>query len=70
MRLNRLNRTCKEVTHLVLEQQERRLSRLDRVAIRIHLLICAACPVFARQVKLMQEATRSWRAYRDQGLGD
>ena len=58
-------RTCREVTHLVLEGEERRLAWTDRVAIRMHLMICDACPRFLRQVAFMREAMGRWRGYRD-----
>ena len=62
-----LNRNCREVTALVLARQERELGLVERLAVRLHLVICQACPRFARQVALMQEAMPRWRAYRDSG---
>ena len=60
-----LNRNCREVTALVLAQHERRLGLVERLAVRIHLAICVACPRFARQFELMRAALPRWRAYRD-----
>jgi hypothetical protein len=60
-----LNRNCREVTALVLARQERELGLVERLAVRLHLVICKACPRFARQVTLMQQAMPRWRAYRD-----
>lgn len=59
-----LRRTCREVTRLVLEGQDRRLGWRDRAAIRLHLVVCKACPRFVRQVELMGGALDRWRAYR------
>jgi len=60
-----LNRNCREVTALVLARQERELGLVERLAVRLHMVICKACPRFARQAALMQEAMPRWRAYRD-----
>jgi nitrogen-specific signal transduction histidine kinase len=59
------NRTCKEVTRLILEGEDRRLSLLDRLAISLHMRICATCPRFLRQAGLMRQALGRWRRYRD-----
>lgn len=56
---------CREVTALVLQGEERRLSGAERLRLRWHLLICRACPRFVRQVALMRRAMGPWRAYRD-----
>lgn len=52
--------TCKEVTQLVLEKYERRLSWRERLGIRIHYLICSACTRFARQMEFLRKATRRY----------
>ena len=60
-----LRRTCKEVTRLVLQAQDRQLPLIDRVAVRLHMVICDACPKFLAQVGLMRKAMDQWRHYRD-----
>jgi len=62
-----LFRNCREVTELVLAGEDRRLGLVERLAVRAHLRICAACPKFVRQVELMHQALPRWRAYRDGG---
>lgn len=54
-------RSCRDVTRLVLEGEDRQLNLGERLAVRVHMLACAACPRFERQVRLMREATRRWR---------
>ena len=61
----KLRLNCREVTRLTLEGEDRRLGLVDRIGIRLHLMICDACPRFARQVKLMRQALGRWRQYRD-----
>lgn len=56
-------RTCKEVTALVIAREDRVLSWRDRLALRLHLAICAACPAFERQVFTMRNAMKQWRNY-------
>ena len=56
-------RTCKEVTALVIAREDRALPLADRLALRLHMGICAACPKFERQVLSMRNAMRQWRAY-------
>jgi len=60
-----LRRTCKDVTRLVLQAQDRQLPFVDRVAVRVHMVICDACPKFLAQVGLMRKAMDQWRHYRD-----
>ena len=64
---NFLFRNCREVTRLVLAGEDRRLGWVERVAVRLHMQVCAACPKFSRQVALMRQAMPRWRAYRDGG---
>ena len=60
-----LNRNCREVTALVLARQDRALGLTERLAVRVHMLVCKGCPSFERQVALMQQALPRWRRYRD-----
>jgi hypothetical protein len=56
-------KTCKEVTALVIAREDRALLWQDRLALRLHMAICAACPTFERQVLTMQNAMKQWRNY-------
>jgi hypothetical protein len=56
-----LRRTCKEAAALLVAREDRPLSLPDRVALRLHLAACEACPRFARQLQLMREAFGRWR---------
>ncbi len=60
--------TCKEVTQLVLEKHERRLSWRERLGIRIHYLICDACARFGQQMQFLRKAARRY-AERHQAEG-
>jgi len=59
------HRTCKEVSALVIAREDRVLPWHDRLALRLHMVICAACPTFERQVLTMRNAMKAWRNYED-----
>ncbi len=40
---------------------DRGLTLLERVALRLHLSICDACPKVIRQLDLMRSSVRRWR---------
>jgi hypothetical protein len=63
----KLHINCREATALVLQGEDRQLSWGERLALRVHLAICRACPRFVRQVALMRSAMGPWRAYRTHG---
>lgn len=58
-----IRRTCKEVAALLIAREDRVLPWLDRVRLRLHLAICAACPGFESQVLTMRNAMKQWRNY-------
>jgi hypothetical protein len=61
----KLMRTCRDVTRLVLESQDRPLRPLEAVSLRLHWLICDGCRRFRDQQKLMRVALDRWRGYRE-----
>lgn len=56
-------RTCKEVTALLIAREDRLLPWRDRLALRMHMAVCVACPIFERQVLAMRNALQQWRNY-------
>ncbi len=60
-----LRRTCKEVTALVIAREDRALPLPERLALRLHMAMCQACPTFERQVLTMRNAMQQWRGYRE-----
>lgn len=59
----KLRRNCKEVTRLVLQAEEQALPWHERLAVRLHMVVCKACPRFVDQVALMRKASERWRRY-------
>ena len=60
-----LRRTCKEVSALLIAREDRALPRVERMALRLHMMMCKACPTFERQVLSMRNAMKNWRHYTD-----
>lgn len=58
-----LRRKCREVAALLVAREDRPLRMGDRIAIRLHLAACEACPAFEKQVLTMRSALRQWRNY-------
>jgi hypothetical protein len=58
-----LKRSCKEITALVVAREDRHLGLADRLALRIHMTICDACPRFERQMLTLRNGLRAWRNY-------
>jgi predicted anti-sigma-YlaC factor YlaD len=51
-------KTCKEVHRLVIEGQDRKLSFVERISVRGHLMMCNACRRFEAQMDFMRQALR------------
>lgn len=56
-------RNCRDVTRLILQREDRRLSLVERIAVRFHLRICRMCTRFSGQVALMNQAMGQWKRY-------
>lgn len=54
---------CREATQLTLQAEDRALPLTERLAVRLHHRVCGNCRRFARQVRLMREASARWRQY-------
>ena len=53
--------SCKDVSHLVSQMQERPLGPFERWTLRLHLAVCDACMRFEVQMRFMREAMRKYR---------
>lgn len=61
-----LMRSCREVSRLISDMQERPLGWWDRLLLRTHLRICDNCVEFQKQVNFLGQAIRAWRNYSDE----
>jgi len=50
--------TCKEVSRLVSQGLDRRLSLRERIGLRIHLAMCHGCENFSRQMRFLRRAAQ------------
>jgi len=57
------HRTCREVAAILVAREDRDLGLADRLALRIHMAMCDACPKFERQMLTMRNGLRQWRNY-------
>lgn len=53
--------TCKESSVLLSQAQERPLGLGERLRLRLHLLACAGCTNFSRQLRIIRAAIRRQR---------
>jgi hypothetical protein len=59
-------RSCKQVSALLIAREDRALPWAERLALRLHLALCGACPRFERQLLTMRNAMRQWRHYTEE----
>lgn len=52
--------TCRRVTELLSEAQERPLSLRDRAALKMHTMMCDGCRNFGRQLDVLRKISRSY----------
>jgi hypothetical protein len=57
--------TCKEVSRLVSQGLDRRLSLGERIALRIHLAMCHGCENFSRQMQFLRRAAQGLSSTND-----
>lgn len=50
--------SCREATELLSQGQERRLGLRERLGLRLHLMFCAGCTNFRRQLDILRAACR------------
>lgn len=50
--------SCKEATHVMSAAQERKLDLRERIALRLHLLMCKGCTNYSHQMDFLRTAIR------------
>ncbi|EXI87132.1 MAG: hypothetical protein AW11_02742 [Candidatus Accumulibacter regalis] len=50
--------TCREVTQLLSEEQDRPLTLAERLRLRVHLAMCQGCANFKKQMNFLHAACR------------
>jgi hypothetical protein len=54
-------RTCREISELASQREERPLSAAERFALYVHLPVCRGCRNFVRQLAFLRAAVRRYR---------
>lgn len=54
--------TCKEITHLLSESQDRKLSISEKVQTEMHLAMCKGCRNFKEQMQFLRKACKKYLA--------
>ncbi|MDP3638841.1 MAG: zf-HC2 domain-containing protein [Azonexus sp.] len=52
--------SCKEVTHLLSEAQDRKTTLAERVNLEMHLAICKGCRNFRNQMGFLRKACQHY----------
>lgn len=52
--------TCRQVTHLLSEAQDRELRLKEKPPLKFHLLMCSGCASFRRQMDFLRRAARRY----------
>lgn len=52
--------TCRQASEMVSQSLDRPLTRRERWSLKAHLLMCAACSRFRRQLVLVQTMMNQW----------
>jgi Putative zinc-finger len=54
--------SCRDVSHLLSERQDRELGRFEQWTLAMHLAVCDACTSFEKQMQFLREALRRYRS--------
>ena len=52
--------SCKDASHLVSRKEDAGLTFWQRVTLRLHLSVCAACTQFERQIRFLRTAMQKY----------
>lgn len=52
--------SCKDITHLLSESQDRKLAVSERLQLEMHLAMCRGCKNFKSQMAFLREACRRY----------
>ena len=53
--------SCKEVTRLMSEGQERPLTLRERMALKIHTMMCLGCSNYGKQMVFLRKLAKRYR---------
>jgi len=53
---------CKQATRLISESQDRALSLSEKMALKMHVMMCAGCKNFSLQIPFLSQAMKAYAA--------
>lgn len=53
--------SCKQATELVSQSQDRKLTTRERAGLKLHLLICAGCKNYNKQISFIRQAMQQFK---------
>lgn len=51
---------CKQATRLISESQDRALSLSEKMALKMHVLMCTGCKNFSLQIPFLSQAMKAY----------
>ncbi|MGB4359059.1 MAG: zf-HC2 domain-containing protein [Rhodoferax sp.] len=51
---------CQQATRLISESQDRALSLSEKMALKMHVLMCAGCKNFSLQIPFLSQAMKAY----------
>ncbi|HSN79046.1 MAG TPA: zf-HC2 domain-containing protein [Rhodoferax sp.] len=51
---------CKQATRLISESQDRALSLSEKMALKMHVMMCAGCKNFSLQIPFLSQAMKAY----------
>lgn len=54
---------CKQAAMLLLAREDRSIAMSEKIALRLHVYACKACPNFEQQLMIMRKSMKLWRNY-------
>lgn len=61
---------CHEVTRLVSESQERKLSVVEKMSLNLHQMMCDGCKNFSLQVPFLRKAMKAYSERLDEVIDE
>lgn len=53
-------KNCQQITRLLSDGQERKLSLKERAELKMHVMMCSGCRNFAQQMNVLREIARTY----------
>lgn len=51
---------CQQATRLISESQDRALSLSEKMALKVHVMMCAGCKNFSLQIPFLSQAMKAY----------